>query len=87
MIIITLDNHSQLHQITQHEQEGLVMYVCVCNGIREKQVRKAVNEGASTVGRVFKAHGCKADCAQCVNCMRDVIEKETQTDNTLLAAE
>ncbi|MDV7340245.1 (2Fe-2S)-binding protein [Terasakiella sp. A23] len=63
------------------------MYVCVCNGIREKQVRKAVNDGAATVGRVFKAHGCKPECAQCVNCMRNVIEQESSQDTTLLAAE
>ena len=63
------------------------MYVCVCNGIKEKQVRKAVRKGAETVGRVFKAHGCKADCAQCVNCMRDVIEEEVSTPDVLMAAE
>lgn len=62
------------------------MYVCVCNGIREKQVIKAVNEGASTVGRVFKAHGCKPECAQCVNCMRDMIANET-VEPAALAAE
>ena len=63
------------------------MYVCVCNGIRERQVRKAVKDGAETVGKVFKAHGCKADCAQCINCMRDVIEEEVRSSDILLAAE
>lgn len=63
------------------------MYVCVCNAINDKQVRKAVKKGAETVGRVFKAHGCKADCAQCVNCIRDVIAEEVLSTEILLAAE
>jgi len=63
------------------------MYVCVCNGLNDRNVRKAITEGADTVGRVFKAHGCKADCAQCVNSMRDLIEEETNTSSTFMAAE
>lgn len=63
------------------------MYVCVCNGIKDHQVRDAIKQGAETVGRVFKAHGCKADCAQCVNCIRDVIEQEISSPIILLAAE
>lgn len=64
------------------------MYVCVCNSMKEKQVREHVKNGADTVGRVFKAHGCKAECAKCINCMRDVVSKELQERTpTLLAAE
>ncbi|GGF67919.1 bacterioferritin-associated ferredoxin [Terasakiella brassicae] len=63
------------------------MYVCVCNGLREKEVRNAVKGGADTVGRIFKAYGCKPDCAQCIGCMRDVIEEEIAPSEQLLAAE
>jgi len=63
------------------------MYVCVCNGLREKEVRNAVKSGADTVGRIFKAHGCKPDCAQCIGCMRDFIEEEMVSSDQLLAAE
>ncbi|NVK18414.1 MAG: (2Fe-2S)-binding protein [Methylocystaceae bacterium] len=63
------------------------MYVCICNGIREKEVKQAVNNGAATVARVFKAHGCKPECAKCVNCIRNVIDAETVENTTLLAAE
>lgn len=63
------------------------MYICVCNGINDKQVRKAVKKGAQTVGRVFKEHDCKADCAQCVNCIRNVIKEETHSSDVMFAAE
>lgn len=65
------------------------MYVCICNGIKEKQIKSAVQRGADTVGRVFKAHGCKAQCAQCICAMRDTIEEEiaTQSPDLPMAAE
>ena len=63
------------------------MYVCICNGIKDKQVRKAVKNGAETVGRVFKAHGCKPECGQCVGCMRSVIQEEVSPAPELMAAE
>jgi len=63
------------------------MYVCVCNGIKDSQVRSAAQNGAGTVGQVFKAHGCKPDCAQCVGCIRDVLEDELTPGGIMLAAE
>lgn len=62
------------------------MYVCICNGIREKQVREAVNDGARTVGKVFKSQGCKADCAKCTNCIKNVIQEECQSAMDLMMA-
>jgi bacterioferritin-associated ferredoxin len=59
------------------------MYVCVCNSIRDRQVRSAVQGGAETVGRVFRAHGCKPECAQCVDCMREVINDEVSASQAL----
>jgi len=52
------------------------MYVCICNSLKEKQVKAAVQRGADTVGRVFKAHGCKSQCGQCTCLMRDTISDE-----------
>jgi len=63
------------------------MYICVCNGISDKQVRTAVRQGAETVGRVFKSQGCKPECAQCVSCIRDIIEDEVLPSQILCAAE
>jgi bacterioferritin-associated ferredoxin len=63
------------------------MYVCVCNGIKDTQVKQAANSGVQTVGGVFKAHGCKPECAQCVNCIRTIIKEEGCSVETLLAAE
>jgi len=50
------------------------MYVCNCNGLRERQVRAAIDGGASRPAEVFKAHGCAPRCAKCVCEMREMIQ-------------
>ena len=54
------------------------MYVCNCNGIRERQVRQAIAAGASRPADVLKAHACKAQCARCVCEMRQMIDENRE---------
>lgn len=63
------------------------MFVCVCNAIRDREVRAQVNKGASTPGQVFKAEGCRPNCGSCINHMRDVIADESAPSEFLEAAE
>lgn len=51
------------------------MYVCNCNGIRERQVRAAIESGASRPADVFRAHDCRPQCARCVCEMREMIDQ------------
>lgn len=55
------------------------MYVCNCNGIREREVRAAIAQGASRPAEVFRAHGCQAQCAKCVCDMRGMIQEQRQS--------
>lgn len=50
------------------------MYICNCNGIRERQVRSAIEAGASRPADVFRHHQCQAQCAKCVCEMRAMID-------------
>ena len=63
------------------------MYACICNGLKDKDVREAARRGAGTVGQVFKALDCKPNCATCVNGIRDVLEDELVPHMDLIAAE
>jgi bacterioferritin-associated ferredoxin len=63
------------------------MYVCICNGIKDKEVKTAVQAGAQTVAQVFKSQGCRPDCGKCFQCMRETIEEEMVQDSFALAAE
>lgn len=52
------------------------MYVCNCNGIRERQVRAAIAAGAQRPAEIFRACESKAQCARCVCDMRRMLDEE-----------
>jgi bacterioferritin-associated ferredoxin len=54
------------------------MYVCNCNGIRERQVRAAIAAGASRPAQIFKACDSAAQCARCVCDMRKILDEERE---------
>ena len=55
------------------------MIVCICNAIREKDVRKAAQSGASCPTSAYKSMGCKPRCGQCFTFARDIISAERAT--------
>jgi bacterioferritin-associated ferredoxin len=50
------------------------MYVCNCNGIRERDVQKAIEAGAEKPADVFRHCQGAAQCAKCVCDMRRMIQ-------------
>ena len=60
-------------------RQGLVsVYVCNCNGIREREVRAAIAAGASRPAEICRHKGCQAQCAKCVCEMRQMIDDSRQ---------
>ena len=55
------------------------MYVCNCNGIRERQVRAAIDAGARRPADIFKACDTAAQCARCVCQMRQMLDEARET--------
>ena len=49
------------------------MYVCVCHGIKERDVVKAGCNGACRASDVFRQHGVKPKCGRCLPTMRDMV--------------
>jgi bacterioferritin-associated ferredoxin len=41
------------------------MFICICNGVTERQVRAAIEEGACTVGDLRARLGVAAGCGCC----------------------
>jgi bacterioferritin-associated ferredoxin len=52
------------------------VYVCNCNGIRERQVRAAIEAGAKRPADIFKACGTRPQCARCVCDMREILQEQ-----------
>ena len=51
------------------------MFVCVCNGITDKQIRRAVAGGASTVQDLRDALGVASQCGTCSDFAAELIEE------------
>jgi bacterioferritin-associated ferredoxin len=55
------------------------LYVCNCNGIRERQVRAAIQAGARRPAEIFKACDSKPQCARCVCDMRQLLDEQDES--------
>jgi bacterioferritin-associated ferredoxin len=49
------------------------VYVCNCNGIREREARAAIEAGAARPADIFRHCQTSARCAKCVCDMRRMI--------------
>ena len=56
------------------------MYVCLCNGITDTQIRAAIQEGASSLKDVRNTRGVANQCGKCGILTREIL-RETQLDN------
>ena len=54
------------------------MYVCNCNGIRERDAREAIAAGAARPAEIFRHCQGAAQCAKCVCDMRRMIEADKE---------
>jgi bacterioferritin-associated ferredoxin len=57
------------------------MYVCICKGITDHQIRSAVNSGASSLGQVRNALGVASQCGKCACLAKDVINEAVAENN------
>ncbi|WP_426280701.1 (2Fe-2S)-binding protein [Sphingomonas sp. NFX23] len=52
------------------------MVVCVCNAIRESDVRNCARGGCTTPCQAFRSMGRKPKCGQCTSIARAIIDDE-----------
>ena len=53
-----------------------VMIVCICNAIREDEIRAAARRGAPCPVTAYKSLGCEPQCGTCLPCAREIIREE-----------
>jgi bacterioferritin-associated ferredoxin len=49
------------------------MYVCLCNGIRESDVKAAIRGGATKPEDVYHRLGCEPACFTCVSTVAEMV--------------
>ena len=52
----------------------ILMYICICNAIKDKHIDSIVTEGASCAGDVFERMGCKPVCGKCIPEIKDSLQ-------------
>jgi bacterioferritin-associated ferredoxin len=62
------------------------LYICNCNGLRQRDARAAIEAGASRPAHIFRHHGCSAQCAKCVCDMRRMIDAARSDAGTVEVA-
>jgi len=56
------------------------MYVCVCNAIRDSELRHAARRVEGDVEAVYASLGCEPQCCMCLDEAEEIIVEERQAD-------
>ena len=56
--------HLQLHYHNDLEL-SVVMYVCLCNAVTDKEIAQAVSDGANNLSSVQNTTGAATGCGSC----------------------
>ena len=57
---------------------GHLMYVCLCQGITDKQIRAAVASGATTLEAVRHSLGVASQCGQCGDLAGEIVSESLE---------
>ncbi len=57
------------------------MYVCICKGITDSQIRDAVNNGASSLRKVRKQLGATSQCGKCGIITKKIVDDTLAANN------
>jgi bacterioferritin-associated ferredoxin len=49
------------------------VYVCICNGVTDHQIREAVANGCVSVTELTMRTGCGSNCGSCLDMAADLI--------------
>lgn len=50
------------------------MYVCLCNGYRDAEIREVAREGLKCAREVYYALGNGPCCGSCLDCAQDIVD-------------
>ncbi|AFY38755.1 BFD domain protein (2Fe-2S)-binding domain protein [[Leptolyngbya] sp. PCC 7376] len=59
------------------------MYVCICRGITEKQIREAVEEETCSMQELSSVMGVGMDCGTCTEYACQLLEKMKQRNGSV----
>lgn len=51
------------------------MYVCLCNGVTEREIRQAAQAGCGSMAELTMRTGCGATCGSCVSMACEILDE------------
>jgi bacterioferritin-associated ferredoxin len=51
------------------------MYVCLCNGYRDEEIREVAREGLRCAREVYYTLGNGPCCGTCLDCAQDIVDR------------
>ncbi|NTS77861.1 bacterioferritin-associated ferredoxin [Catenovulum sp. SM1970] len=61
------------------------MYICLCNGVTDKQIKEAVQSGCTDLSSIKDKMAVGNQCGKCTKNARKVIRQEIEQDANLIA--
>ena len=62
-------------QVTRTCKASAAMYVCICNALRERDVRRVAPD-CGNAAQVYRALGCATRCGRCVPVVRSILAED-----------
>jgi bacterioferritin-associated ferredoxin len=56
-----------------------IMYVCICTGVTDHQIREAALAGCETVAELTMRTGCGSNCGSCLEMAAGLLEQARNT--------
>lgn len=51
------------------------MYVCLCNGVTDRQIREAVGDGVKSMRQLRQCLGVAANCGRCATHAKELLDE------------
>ncbi len=55
----------------------MILYVCVCNAVTERDIEQAIAHGATTMKALNRQLGVGSQCGACARCTKECLAKST----------
>ena len=58
------------------------MYVCICNAITDKQIRRAAESGVTSLWELQKELGVASNCGKCRETAVDILREHSRPESS-----
>lgn len=59
------------------------MYICICNAVTDRDIKRAATRGVSTIEQLRFETGCAGTCGQCESMARQILDQELASSTTM----